>query len=96
MTYLLVPALAALYYFIGVLVENAKRNWFVGIRTPWTLSSDRVWNRTHKLGGRLFKAAAIITLVGLLFEPYSFWFAIVPVLLVALYLVVFSYMEYKK
>ncbi|MEM1515464.1 MAG: SdpI family protein [Candidatus Bathyarchaeia archaeon] len=47
------------YYssIIGILCEDSKRNWFIGIRTPWTLSSDRVWEKTHRLGGKLFKTA---------------------------------------
>jgi len=43
------PAFAILFYYSGILIENTKRNWFIGIRTPWTLSSDRVWDKTHKL-----------------------------------------------
>ncbi|MCD6528067.1 SdpI family protein [bacterium] len=50
----MIPALAILFYYCGVLLEKAKRNWFIGIRTPWTLSSDEVWDKTHQLGGRLF------------------------------------------
>lgn len=39
---------------IGNYLGKLKRNWFVGIKTPWTLSSDNVWNKTHRVGGRLF------------------------------------------
>ena len=49
-----------LFFYIGILCENAKRNWFIGIRTPWTLSSERVWEKTHKIGGKLFKIAGVI------------------------------------
>ena len=56
MTLCMVPAIGLLFYYLGIIVENAKRNWFVGIRTPWTLSSDIVWEKTHKIGGKLFKA----------------------------------------
>jgi len=51
--------LGPVFFYTGVLCENAKRNWFIGIRTPWTLSSERVWDKTHKIGGRLFKIAGI-------------------------------------
>ncbi len=53
-----------LLLYIGILCENAKRNWFIDIRTPWTLSSERVWDKTHKIGGRLFKIAGVIAFVG--------------------------------
>ncbi len=62
----LAPALGVLFYYCGVLVGKTKRNWFVGIRTPWTLSSDTVWDKTHKLGAKLFKVAGIIALCGVI------------------------------
>ncbi|MEI6835455.1 MAG: SdpI family protein [Candidatus Falkowbacteria bacterium] len=43
-----------LMIILGNNFGKLKRNFFVGIRTPWTLSSDNVWNKTHRLGGRLF------------------------------------------
>jgi uncharacterized membrane protein len=90
------PALAALYYEIGVLVGQAKRNWFIGIRTPWTLSSETVWAKTHALGGRLFKLAGVVALLGILFPAFAILFLLVPVLFASVYLVVFSYQEYRK
>src|SRR5205814_10565986 len=36
---------------VGNLLPRARPNWWFGIRTPWTLSNDRVWERTHRLGG---------------------------------------------
>src|SRR5680860_239918 len=39
---------------LGNYFGKLKRNWFIGLRTPWTLSSENVWNKTHRLGGRLF------------------------------------------
>jgi uncharacterized membrane protein len=92
----LAPAFAVLFYYCGILVENAKRNWFIGIRTPWTMSSEKVWNKTHALGGKLFKACGIISLLGLFFQKLAIFFVIVPVVLVAAYLVVYSYLEYQR
>ncbi|MFZ3167604.1 MAG: DUF1648 domain-containing protein [Candidatus Methanoperedens sp.] len=93
---LLSPAFAILYYYSGVLIENAKMNWFIGIRTPWTLSSEKVWDKTHKIGGKLFKIAGIIAIGGILFQRYAIFFILVPILLAAIYSVVFSYIEYQK
>jgi len=90
------PALAALYYEIGVLVGQAKRNWFIGIRTPWTLSSETVWAKTHALGGRLFRLAGVVALLGIFFPAFVLLFVLAPVLLVSVYLVVFSYLEYRR
>jgi uncharacterized membrane protein len=85
-----------LFIGAGILCENAKRNWFIGIRTPWTLSSEQVWDKTHRLGGKLFKIAGVIAVVGIFSQSYAVFFVLVPVLLVAAYTIVYSYFEYQK
>jgi len=80
----------------GILVENTKQNWFIGIRTPWTMSSESVWDKTHRMAGKLFKIAGVIAIVGILFQSYAVYFALVPALLVAVYTVAYSYVEYKR
>lgn len=92
----MVPGFAALMWLIGDLVAQAKSNWFVGIRTPWTLSNDEVWNKTHALGAKLFKGAAIISLAAMFVPEYSFWFVIGTVLVAAFIPIVYSYTEYQK
>jgi uncharacterized membrane protein len=93
---LVLSGTAILLYYTGVLVTEADRNWFVGIRTPWTLSSDEVWDQTHRLGGRLFKLTAIITVVGLPFGEYAIYFLVVPVLLTTAITFVYSYYLYER
>lgn len=93
----IVPATSALFYIIGGVLEKSKRNWFVGIRTPWTLSSDIVWDKTHKLGGRLFKVVALASLAGMFArDSYVIATIIIPVILVSVITVVYSYFVYKK
>ena len=96
MTRVLIPAMGILFYYVGILTENAKRNWFIGIRTPWTLSSVKVWEKTHWIGGKMFKAAAVIAFFGLIFQEYAILLVLVPVLFVAVYVIVYSYFEYQK
>lgn len=88
--------LGLLFFYCGILCENAKRNWFIGIRTPWTLSSERVWDKTHKIGGKLFKIAGVVAFVGIFFQSYALFFLLVPVILVAAYTIIYSYFEYRK
>ena len=90
------PAMGPLFYYCGVLIKNAKRNWFIGIRTPWTLSSDRVWDKTHRLGAILYKTAGIIAFVGILFPNYMLWILFVPLIGSTIFLILYSYFEYKK
>ena len=89
----LTPALSLLMFYCGVLVEHSQRNWFVGIRTPWTLSSDTVWQKTSKLGGIFFKILALVFLAMLFYPAFP---AILVVLLVmplgVIFLVVYSYL----
>lgn len=95
-TRVMIPGLAVLFFYIGVMLRHAKQNWTVGIRTPWTLSDDRVWEHTHILGGRLFIAASIILLGGVLFPSHLVWFVVAPLVLVALVTTVYSYFLYNR
>lgn len=93
---LLSVAFAFMLYYLSILVGSAEQNWTIGIRTPWTLSSKTVWDKTHKLGGKLYRIAAIVTLVGLLFPHFAFIFLIIPLMSVSFYLVLYSYLEFKN
>ena len=96
-TMAIVPAVAVLFYVIGGVLEKSKRNWFFGIRTPWTLSSDVVWDKTHKLGSKLFKAVALVSLVGMFAQgSYIIAAVAIPVVLVTIVTIVYSYIEYRK
>jgi len=90
------PAIAVIYIYVGFLLEKAKRNWFIGIRTPWTLSSDNVWEKTHKIGGKLFKIAGIIAIFSVIFQKYAIYFVVIPIFAVATYTIIYSYFEYQK
>ena len=79
---------------MGQLITKAKRNYFIGIRTPWTLSSDTVWDKTHQLGGKLFIAAGAISLFGAFFPDAAIFFIMIPVLFVTLFTVLYSYFLY--
>jgi len=90
------PALGALLFYCGILIEKAKRNWFIGIRTPWTLSNDMVWDKTHQLGGKLFKITGVIAVFGAFAGTYAFLFFIIPVVAATLFTTVYSYVLYRK
>jgi len=49
-----------LFVIIGNYLSKIKPNWFMGIRTPWTLSSEENWRRTHQMGGKIFILSGII------------------------------------
>jgi uncharacterized membrane protein len=85
-----------LFFYLGTMMRQVKRNFFIGIRTPWTLSSDVVWGKTHQLGGRLFQAAGVIALVGAFLPSYAWLFILAPALLVSLVATAYSYVLYRK
>ncbi|MBN2423274.1 SdpI family protein [Candidatus Woesearchaeota archaeon] len=96
MMQMLVPAFGVLFFYMGIIVEKAKRNYFVGIRTPWTLANDKVWDKTHKLGGKLFKTSGVIALIGVFFENYAFLLMIIPVIVASVFLIGYSYWVFRK
>jgi uncharacterized membrane protein len=96
MATMILPPMGVLFICTGFLTERAKRNWSIGIRTPWTLSDDAVWEKTNKLGGKLFKAAGIITILGVFSGSASIWIALASVLTAAILPMLYSCVEYKK
>lgn len=90
------PAIGLLFLYIGVFLKKAKRNWFIWIRTPWTLSSDKVWQATHIKWSKLFKLAWVLTMTWIFFGKYAIYLVIVPIVFFSIYLVIDSYFLYNK
>lgn len=63
MTHVIPLGLGILFIALGNVLPRVEPNWFVGIRTPWTLSSDTVWRKTHRTGGWVFFLAGCAVLV---------------------------------
>ncbi len=89
-------AMACLFFYVGIVLSHVKPNWFIGIRTPWTLSNEIVWQKTHKFSGIAFRIAAIIVLTGAAFPKYALWFVLVPVIGASFASAVYSYLVWKK
>ncbi len=95
MTRLILPAMGLLFMGIGYLLTQARRNFFIGIRTPWTLVSDTVWERTHRLGARMFMAAGGIIILSVFLGERSLWVVLAAILVAALVPVVYSYLLWR-
>ena len=90
--------IGALFVFIGRLLPRIQPNWFMGIRTPWTLSSEEVWRKTHVVGATCFTAAGVgIVLIGL-FAPGELATKLMLAAIVAgaFWPVVYSYLEWRR
>jgi len=94
--YFVIPAVSILFIIIGIFLPKIKKNYFVGIRTPWTIHSEEVWDRTHRFGGKFFIFGGIIIIFSLLFPDYSFQIIFPAVLVSAFIPVVYSYFIFRK
>lgn len=90
------PVVFSAYLLAGKIMEKAERNWFIGIRTPWTLSSDEVWKKTHKKTAPLMKLASAFTLAAFILPEYSVYFYAVPAFSVAVFSTIYSYIVYRR
>jgi uncharacterized membrane protein len=96
MSYFIIPAISALFYYIGYILQFSKQNYFFGIRTPWTMADDEVWDKTHKLGSITFRVNAFVILFALISSILFFWVFIVSILLNVVILFAYSYFIWKK
>jgi uncharacterized membrane protein len=96
MNAMLIPATGLIFFLIGFLIERAKQNWFIGIRTPWTLSSVSVWDKTHRAGAWMFKITGLITMLGMVFPKFGLWLMLVPLMVAGLGSVIISYIYFRQ
>jgi uncharacterized membrane protein len=88
-------AVGLLLMVLGNFMGKVRKNFFIGIRTPWTLASDEVWAKTHRLGGWcLVIAGAAMALLAVL-APKVEWIIYIVVAM-ALIPVVYSYIAYRR
>lgn len=92
---MVMPAIGVMYIVIGVIMPKTKQNYMVGIRTPWTLASERVWKRTHEFGGKLFVISGIATALAI-FLPSMWGFVVLigSVILSTIMVMFYSWKEY--
>ena len=87
---------SVLFIFIGNYLGKLQRNFWAGIRTPWTLASDIVWERTHRLGGWLFVGAGVLGIITAFIPALRIWGVVSLVILVSAILVIYSYIVYHQ
>ena len=86
-----------LFVFLGNYLTRVEPNWFVGIRTPWTLSSDAVWRKTHRTGGLLMVLGGLVLAISaFLPRPAFLALFVVTIIVVAVIPMVQSYVLWKR
>jgi uncharacterized membrane protein len=89
--------LGVLFMVLGNYMSRIKQSWFVGIKTPWTLSSEKVWDKTHRFGGRMFVILGLVFVINA-FVGFITNVAVFLVLLFGLAFspIVYSYILYRR
>src|SRR3989441_13361763 len=86
-----------LFVFLGNFLTRVEPNWFVGIRTPWTLSSDTVWRKTHRTGGWLMVLGGFVIAASVFLPQGAFLpLLIAAILIMAVIPIVQSYILWKR
>lgn len=88
-------SLGALLMVLGNFMGKLRKNFFIGIRTPWTLASDAVWERTHRVGGWLFLGAGMLVVLAVVMGGPR-WLPIALMLLTALGCALYSLWIYRR
>src|SRR5258708_28004997 len=88
------PSDSVLFIFIGNYLGKLRRNFWAGIRTPWTLASDVVWERTHRFGGWLFVIGGLLGVIMSFISVLRVWGFIVVV--VAIVVILYAYNQPPK
>ncbi|NTW98009.1 MAG: DUF1648 domain-containing protein [Oscillochloris sp.] len=90
--------MGVLFGLIGNELGRVQPNYFVGIRTPWTLADPDVWRRTHRVGGRMLAGAGLLLLLMGLFAPerIGFFLGIGTILAASFGSVLYSYWIWQR
>ena len=82
---------------IGNYMPRIPQNYTLGVKTPWTLESEYVWNKTHRFSGYVFVLTGILTLLSAFADGFvSFVILMVSIILACVFTLVYSYVLYKK
>ena len=91
------PAVALMFILIGNQMGRFKHNYFVGIKTPWTLANEEVWRKTHRMAGPIWVVGGVLALLTTwLPAPYNFGVMMAVVVIVSLVPVIYSYFAYRS
>ncbi len=97
MTRAVILSVAVLFIALGNYLPRVKSNWWIGIRTPWTLESEAVWRETHRVGGRLFVLGGVVAgLSVVLPAALRMWVSLTGLVLAGLVPVVYSYVLWRR
>jgi len=80
---------------LGNVLGKVRRNFYVGVRTPWTIANEQVWNATHRFAARTFFAGGLLGVIAVILRA-PFWLPLTAILIAALVPVIYSLIFYKQ
>ncbi|MCX8196794.1 MAG: SdpI family protein [Candidatus Micrarchaeota archaeon] len=94
---IIIFSVAILFFYVGYMLNFTKRNYFIGVRTPWTLADEKIWEKTNRLAAKLFWICGVFALVGLVVQgDLRLWLLIIPAIVSAIIAGLYSLYEYLK
>lgn len=93
---LLFALIGVLLAAIGSLIGKLKKNFWIGVRTPWTLASDEVWLRTNRLAGRLLTLGGFAVIAAGFIDDAALPTLIAVIAIAAVVSIVYSYLLYLR
>jgi uncharacterized membrane protein len=88
--------MGVMFILIGNYLGKVRQNWFLGIRTPWTLDNEEVWNKTQRLAGWLFLIAGLVVFAEAFIQWQIAWVMGVVIAVAVIVPVVYSYLLHRK
>lgn len=88
--------LGILFIVLGNFMTQLRHNYFVGIRTPWTLASEYVWKKTHRFGGYVFVITGLVPITSIFFGALGMYLFFAALAVGIVVIVLYSYVVYKK
>jgi len=96
---LLIAMIGAFYVVLGNYLQSVKPNYFIGIRTPWTLENEETWRKTHRLSAKLWLIGGLVTIIIAFIAKNNSLLAITfgtVTAIISIVPIIFSYVEFRK
>lgn len=92
-----VPVLVGILFIVlGNFMTQLRHNYFIGIRTPWTLSSEYVWKKTHRFGGYVFVVIGLVPLSSIFIGALGMYLFLGAMVIGVIAIFLYSYFIFKK
>ncbi len=90
-------AVGVLMFFVGNMMPKIKQNYFFGIKTPWALTDEENWFKTHRLGGKTFAIGGIVIMIAACIPgEFKIWILLAAIIFMSIVPLAHSYILFKR